>query len=134
MLVVDTNIVAYLYLDPNHTQLLQTLLQRDQDWIAPSLWRSELRNVLALYLRKGLLSMDAAIDVMTAAETLWGSKEYQSTSAHILALVVTSGCSAYDCEFVALARDLGTHLITFDQKLMVAFPNIALTPTAFLAP
>ena len=113
MLVIDTNIVAYLYLDPKYTQLLHALLQRDQDWIAPTLWRSELRNVLALYLRKGLLSMDAAIDVMKAAETLLGSKDYQSTSAHILALVVTSGCSAYDCEFVALARDLVQNQATF---------------------
>jgi predicted nucleic acid-binding protein len=132
MLVVDTNTVAYLYLDPQYLTLLRAVLERDQHWIAPSLWRSELRNVLLLYLRKNLISMDKAIDVMAAAEGLLGGTDYFPASAHVLSLALASGCSTYDCEYVALARDTGTYLITFDRKLLAAFPNVAITPTTYL--
>ena len=133
MLVVDTNIVAYLFLDPKHLPVMQSLLERDQDWIAPNLWRSELRNVLMLYLRKELIGLDKAIEVLAAAEGLLGAKEYAPGSLQVLTLALTSGCTAYDCEFVALAREIGTVLITFDRKLHTAFPTIAMTPSAFLA-
>jgi predicted nucleic acid-binding protein len=133
MLVVDTNIVAYLYLDPHYLSQLQAVLDRDQEWIAPSLWRSELRSVLLLYLRQGSIGMDRAIKVMGAAESLLGTIDYFPISSHVLALALASGCSAYDCEFVALARDMGTVLITYDRKLLAAFPTVALTPTTYLA-
>lgn len=133
MLVVDTNIVAYLYLDPNHLSLLHALLARDHEWIAPTLWRSELRSVLLLYLRKGLVGIDKAIEVMAAAEGLLGATDYFLPSSHVLTLALASGCSAYDCEYVALAQEMGTALITFDRKLLAAFPGVAFTPARFLA-
>jgi len=36
-----------------------------------------------------------------------------------------SGCSAYDCEFVALAKGMETPLITTDKNLIKAFPAVA---------
>jgi predicted nucleic acid-binding protein len=55
MIVVDTNVIAYLYLTGEYSDLSERLLEHDPDWMAPRLWRSEFRNVLALYLRKELL-------------------------------------------------------------------------------
>ena len=52
MVVVDTNVIAALYLPNENSVLAETLLLQDANWAAPALWRSELRNVLALYLRK----------------------------------------------------------------------------------
>ena len=40
-------------------------------------------------------------------------------------LVRDSDCSAYDCEFVALAVKLDTKLVTVDKKLLKAFPDRA---------
>jgi predicted nucleic acid-binding protein len=40
-------------------------------------------------------------------------------------LVNRSECSAYDCEFVALAKYLGVPLVTADNKLLREFPGIA---------
>jgi len=37
-----------------------------------------------------------------------------------------SDCSAYDCEFVALATKLGAMLVTMDAKLLRAFPKQAI--------
>ena len=43
----------------------------------------------------------------------------------ILDLVASSTCSAYDCEFVALAQELGVPLVTTDKQILRDFPRIA---------
>jgi predicted nucleic acid-binding protein len=40
-------------------------------------------------------------------------------------LVRHSDCSAYDCEFVALAMMLETKLFTMDKQLLRSFPEYA---------
>ena len=42
----------------------------------------------------------------------------------MLALAQSSSCSAYDCEFVGLAQQLGVRLVTADRKLRRAFPDL----------
>lgn len=123
MIAVDTNVIAALYLPGDHTQRAECLLQQDPHWIAPTLWRSELRNVLALYLRKQLLTFDQAYSIQTEAESLLAGREYDVDSLEILRLAQTSGCSAYDCEFAALARRMTVKLITSDKQLLAAFPD-----------
>jgi predicted nucleic acid-binding protein len=56
------------------------------------------------------------------AENLMLENEYEVSSAHILQLVNTSNCFAYDCEFVALAKLLNVPLITAYKKLSRNFP------------
>ena len=60
MIVVDTNIIGYLYLTSDRSLQVERALCKDPAWVAPLLWRSEFRNVLALYLRQGLLSLEDA--------------------------------------------------------------------------
>jgi len=125
MIVVDTNVISYLLLPTPHTANAERLFQADPDWAAPVLWRSEMRNVLALYLRKGLLRLDQAIRLQSRAEDILHGNEYQVPSTAVLTLAQQSGCSAYDCEFVALAQDLEIPLITADKSLLSAFPEHA---------
>jgi predicted nucleic acid-binding protein len=125
MIVVDTNVISYLLLPTPYTSAAERLFQSDCDWAAPVLWRSEMRNVLALYLRKDLLRMDQALALQSRAEDLMKGNEYQVTSTAVLSLAAHSGCSAYDCEFVSLARDLGTLLVTADEALVSSFPDQA---------
>jgi predicted nucleic acid-binding protein len=127
VIVVDTNIIAYLYLPCAYTPLAERLLAHDADWVAPLLWRSEMRNVLALYLRRQQLSFDQALTIQGEAESLLAEGEYEPDSLQVLRLVQTSDCSAYDCEFVALARHLGVRLVTQDKKVLAAFPEIAVS-------
>ena len=56
MIVVDSNIVAYLYLPGKYTAAAEALFESDPGWAAPVLWRSEFRNILAGYLRRGNLN------------------------------------------------------------------------------
>ena len=128
MIVVDTNIIAYLLINGEFTSLAETVYQKDSDWIVPYLWRSELRNILALYLRKKLISIDEAINIISLGELLLLEKECEVKSDLVLKLAEMSDLSAYDCEFVALAQSLSIMLVTSDRKIIKAFPECAIHP------
>jgi predicted nucleic acid-binding protein len=125
VIVVDTKVIAYLYLPGEHTGAAEALLQRDGQWAAPLLWRSELRNLLAGYLRRGTLTLTQATDIQAEAQDLLRGNEYEVSSQAVLELVAASDCSAYDCEFIAVARHLGTRLVTMDGRLLKAFAKDA---------
>lgn len=125
MIVVDSNVIAYLYLPGEFTPAAEALLERDLAWAAPPLWRSELRNILAGYLRRGRLSLDQATAIQREAEALLAPAEADVDSEAVLRLAAQSGCTAYDCEFVALAQALDVPLVTMDAALLKAFPRIA---------
>jgi predicted nucleic acid-binding protein len=133
MIVTDTNTIAYLYINSDKSAQAEQLLMREPRWIAPSLWKSEFRNVLALYLRKNILTFDEILMIIQQAENLMLENEYEVSSVQILHLVNVSDCSAYDCEFVALAKLLNIPLITSDKKIINAFPGIAQTIHDFIA-
>ena len=122
MIVVDTNVIAYLLLPGDFTQRAEALLKREPDWAAPVLWRSEMRNVLATLLRQGRLTLPQATAVQAEAESLLAGAEYSVASPRVLELSASSDCSAYDCEFVALAEVLDVTLYTLDARLLRAFP------------
>jgi predicted nucleic acid-binding protein len=132
MIVTDTNTIAYLYLPTDQTDNVVSLLHTDSQWIAPLLWRSELRNVLAMYVRKSIIDLSTAIAIQAQAEQQLADNEYTVNSMDVLTLAQKSGCSAYDCEFVSLATSLSLKLITGDQKLIQTFPNIAMTAGEYL--
>lgn len=132
MIVVDTSIIGYLYLASPHSHQAEQVLLKDADWAAPLLWRSEFRNVLALYLRKHWLSLEASQQIMTEALSLMEDREYEVDSDQVLKLVTLSSCSAYDCEFVALAQELGVSCVTVDKQLLSDFPKVAVSLAAFV--
>jgi len=125
VIVVDTNVVAYLLLPGPQTSAAEALLEGEPAWCAPPLWRSEWRNVLNGYHRRGTVSLDQAIALQHHAELLVITHEEPVHSETVLRLAASSGCSAYDCEFVAAAQQLGVLLITADQALLTAFPDLA---------
>ncbi len=126
MIVADTNVISYLALPSPYTQDAERLLLIDPVWTAPLLWRSEFRNVLTLYLRKSLITLAEALSLQSEMENLLRDGEYEVRSLDVLTLTNQSGCSAYDCEFVALAQGLNVKLVTMDKKLAHQFPETAL--------
>ncbi len=133
MIVVDSNVVGYLYLTGPRQEQAKHLLREDAQWAVPRLWRSEFRNALALYVRKGLLTLAAAQEIMDEALRLMTGREYEVVSSQVLRLAASSSCSAYDCEFVALAQDLGVPLVTVDKQVLDQFPQVAVSPDTYLA-
>ena len=130
MIVVDSNVLTYLYLPSEFTAAAEALLEKDSDWAAPILWRSEFRNILAGFLRRKAITFEQAISLQREAESLLAGAEYEVESSAVLELVRDSDCSAYDCEFIALAMKLDTKLVTMDKKLLRAFPKRAIALSA----
>jgi predicted nucleic acid-binding protein len=127
MIIADTNIISYLLLPTIYTDSVEKLYEIDPDWSAPILWKSEFRNVMALYLRKKIITLDKAIQLQDAAESIIIQNEYDISSSQVLALIDKSDCSAYDCEFIALANHLDTKLVTQDKKILREFPSTAIS-------
>jgi predicted nucleic acid-binding protein len=132
VIVVDTNLIAYLFVNGEHSGLAEKVLLKDSRWAAPLLWRSELRSVLVKCVRAGYVELNDAFRIMTEAESLMSEGEYAVTSGDVLSLAASTACSAYDAEFVVLARDLGVPLITTDKLLLESFPETAVSPPRFL--
>ena len=122
MIVVDTNIIAYLLIESDHTNFATKVRRRDRNWVAPELWRSEFRNLLMLYIRRDVLTVEGAITVFEKADGFL--KTSPVNAARIIELAAESGCTAYDCEFVSLAERLNIPLVTSDKKLLAAFPEL----------
>ncbi len=132
MIVTDTNLIAYLLLGGAGTSAARAVFLRDPDWAAPLLWRSEFRSILAGYLRRGELQIGDAVAVQRMAEELLEGREHLVRSERVLRAVASSACSAYDCEFVALAEHLRVPLVTSDRRILRDFPAVALSPSRYV--
>ena len=132
MIVVDSNVVAYYWVNGPLTELAQRVQQTDPDWHAPLLWRSEMRSVLAGYLRDGSLRAEQIARIMASAEESFAGREHIVPSDKVFQLAGETRLSTYDCEFVALASTLGVPLLTADKAILKAYPDRELTMEAFV--
>ena len=132
MIIADTNIISYLLLPTRYSDSVDTLYKVDSNWAAPTLWRSEFRNVLTLYLRKQIITFEEALRLQEEAESLMSGSEFELSSSRILALANESSCSSYDCEFVALAQHLNIKLVTQDKKVLREFSDTAISVSDYL--
>lgn len=132
MIVADTNVLAYLCIGGDQATLAEDVLLADNEWHVPALWRSEFRSVLAGLLRRDLLDLERAVAILAEAEILLADREHQVPSEDVLHLVSESSCSAYDCEYVALAQRLDIVLVTSDTQVLRAFPATAYSMQTFL--
>jgi predicted nucleic acid-binding protein len=132
VIVTDTNLIVYLVVTNERSELAAAVSESDPIWVAPLLWRSEFRNALSKYILHGGMTLDAALLALRSAEEVIAGREYRVSSEHVLELVVQSKCSAYDCEYVALAQDLGVPLVTADKQVLRAFPKTAVSLEKFV--
>lgn len=133
MIVVDTNLIAYAVVPGERTNAALSVLGADSAWVAPTLWRSELRNALATTMRAGKLSLVGAVDAFERADLLVTDADLQDVTEACLKLAMEGRTSAYDAEFVLVAERLGLPLVSADRKLARAFPGRVLSPEEFVA-
>ena len=133
MIVSDTNLIVHLYVESVGSPLAREILLRDPEWAAPALWRSEFRSALTTIIRSRLMDLDDALRIMDSAELMMGDTEGEVSSDDVIELSAEKGCSAYDAEYVVLARGLGVPLVTVDKELLEKFPGTAVSPESFLA-
>jgi predicted nucleic acid-binding protein len=127
VIVVDANILVALLIPGPRMAEAETLFEREPGWAAPFLCLSEFRNVLVGYVRRGEIPPARARALASAAEDLLKEREFRVASDQVLERAEASGCTAYDCEYVVLAEELGVPLVTSDRQVLRAFPEIAVS-------
>ncbi len=132
MIVVDTNILAYLYFENERTTLAQAVHQKDQDWIAPALWRHEFINILAMNVRFKGLCVDDAVSIWDEALARLDGSEFYPDAGEVTGIAQANKISAYDAQFIALARQKGVVCVTEDKELLKKCPDITLAMEAFI--
>jgi predicted nucleic acid-binding protein len=133
VIVVDTNVVARLVLPGQGADLAEEVHQRDPEWVAPPLLYSEIRNVLVMMIRRRDLRVEQAIRVAARAVEIMKGDQVPVATPDVLELAERSGCTAYDCEFVALAKELDAMLVNSDRQVLTSFPDTAVSPEAFVS-
>lgn len=124
MLLVDTNVVAYLLIEGNHTEAAQQLRRRDPDWRSEAFLLVEFTNVLASSIANKRMTFRLAQDFLGKAVALFDGKLRTMSPASVLAAAVRHGVSAYDARFLALAETIGLPIVSEDKKLRTAAPEL----------
>jgi predicted nucleic acid-binding protein len=128
MIVVDTNVVAYLLIEGDRTSEAQALRRADPDWRSEPFLLVEFSNLLATQVRSKALSARQAGSLLEAAAqqiAAW----IEVPHAQALAVAMGAQISAYDARFVACARQLAVPLVTEDSRLRAATPSLAISIT-----
>lgn len=132
MIVPDANLVAYYYLPGPFQVWAQRIIQKDSVWIVPPILVPEFRNILLGFLRTKQLQKKDVIDLASRVELVFSQRTKAISSAHVMELAASAGCSAYDAEYVALAQMLDVKLVTHDKYLLNTFPKTAVSLESFL--
>lgn len=133
--VIDTNVVAYYLLATEpFVDEVRAFWHRPLDAAAPALLEAEVSNVLSMAARTGLIDKRGALSKLGMAARLGiRSVPIRRLWRAALARAMNSNVAAYDTLFVELAVRERKPLVTFDAKLLAAFPDIAVRPGALVA-
>lgn len=132
MIVADTNLVAYLLIEGERTEVARAVWKKDPGWMLPTLWRSEFLNVLATAVRARVFDLHQARHTWHVALTLFANAEVEPAGEDVLDIAAERSLSAYDAQFVVAATDLDVPLVSADRRLLEACPDRAITPEAFV--
>lgn len=127
-MIVDTNVIACAVLGPGESRepALQALAAVDAI-VVPDLFFAEYGNVVWQWARRlgvgvsellgALDHAEALVERVVPSESLWRAA---------VGLALRRDHSVYDAVFVAAAEHVGTRLLTFDRRLLRAFPELTL--------
>ena len=124
MLLVDTNIIAPLYVRSAGSQAVAKLFARDAVWRTEPLALIELSNVLIAYERARYITAATARDCLNRAAAFLQPHLFRVSHQAALDAALRFRTTAYDARFLALARQLGVRLVTEDAKLRAAAPAL----------
>lgn len=128
--VVDTNVVAYFLLGTAKfvTETREFWDQADE-LVAPAVWEAEIGNVIWMAARaKVITEPDATAKLALAARLGIHSVNNRTLWHGALVRSLSTGVAVYDTLFVELAEREGLPMVTFDEKVLKAFPTIARRP------
>jgi|SRR6266404_3366068 predicted nucleic acid-binding protein len=124
MLLVDTNIVAPLFVRSAQTRAVQDLRERDGIWCTEPFVLIEFCNVLATYQRARYITATLAHDCLSRAKAFLQPHFFSVTHEAALEFALHYRTTAYDGRLLALADQLRRRLVTEDIRLRAAAPAL----------
>jgi predicted nucleic acid-binding protein len=132
MIVVDVNVIAYRFIQGEKSALACRVQEQDPEWIVPGLWRHEFLNVLATTTRTAIFTAAEAFAVWQSAQQTLANSQRPVNYQRALACAVDYKISAYDAQYITLARSLNCLCISEDARLCKVFPGIAISMQTFI--
>jgi predicted nucleic acid-binding protein len=132
VIVVDSNVIAYSLIHGDRTLDALRVRELDQDWRVPPVWRHELANVLVTYVREGGLPEKNAVSMYLSAVSSYGSGETELDPGMIMSQAIQHRLSAYDAQYLGLARQLKVLCVTEDAAIRRAAPGKAISMREFI--
>ena len=134
-MVIDTMIFAYALLGvPEFRDEAARVLAEVTKIHVPDSFRAELTNVVWQWVIHRGVHLETGIEILRDAEALCDHvHRSDGLTERALELAVQAKHPAYDAIFVALAERQELKVITFDRKLLIAFPELSITPAAYLS-
>ena len=133
MVLVDTNVIAPLYVRSARTEAVEELFARDAVWRTEPLALIELSNVLITYERSRYITAATARDCLNRAAAFLQPHFFRVSHQAALEAALDYRVTAYDARFLALADQLGIRLITEDARLRAAAPALTQSLAEVLA-
>src|SRR3989442_14892570 len=124
MLLVDTNIIAPLYVRSARTDAVEELFARDAVWRTEPLALIELSNVLITFERTRYITAATARDCLNRAAAFLQPQLFRVSHQAALDAALRYGTTACDARLLALAQQLGHRLVAEEAKMRAATPRL----------
>lgn len=116
MIIVDTNVISSVFLRSTERKRALAALEFDTDWRLPPLWRSEFLSTCRHGIRTAGMKVSRCVEAFDSAMLLFAHREWMPAPGRVLDLVATtSALTSYDAEFLALAEEFETRVVTQDK-------------------
>ena len=133
MIVADTNLISYLLIDGEKTDLARKVWTIDPKWAMPPLWRSEFLSVLVVAVRAGALKEEQAQILLRRSQVFMSAVEVEPDGERVFKLAVERNISAFDAQFVAVAEELEAPLVTADKRVLANCSDFAISLETFVS-
>ena len=126
MIVVDSSVISFLFLEGELTESVKELHRIDSEWITPPILNHEMLNILAV--------VGTADQAVAPMEEIWrdirallGSRQQVPDPLRSLHLAIELKISGYEAQYVARAQQLNMPLVTEEQRLLEQLPDLCLS-------
>jgi len=126
MNIVDTSVVTKWFLREKYSEEAISLLEQEQEFIAPDYLRIEFHSNISNKVRAGFITNDESREILGIFEIidLW-FEPYKNLESLAFELSTNYPVTFYDAIFIALAFNTRSILYTFDEKLKKSAANTA---------
>jgi len=116
--VVDASIAAKWFLHEEHSHVARAVLSGGYELHAPDFFLLEMDSILCKWIRRGLITVAESRIARTAIrQAPIRIHPFAGLQESAYAIATDSGCTIYDCLYVALAVLLDGRMVTADRRL-----------------